>query len=241
MKRTYSHHFVLSLTLALMMLLMWSRAGHSSPVASKELEARALFLKGVEATEANNWQSALKFFLRSRAIIDRPNTTFNIGRVLLELNRRAEAQQAFEHYLETADPARDEALCSEAEAHLRRIKEDSKSEVVSPAKPSRSPPGAEAEGERSPSSISAGANDPGDPPLPVQTEALPLEKPALDLSEAPPPESASQGAFWSSPVVWIVGAAVIVGSGVALGFLLGGGEEAPYSGNTGVVLRGLGP
>lgn len=79
------------------------------PAAEPELdprveEARALFQQGVELSRQDRWGEALEYFRRSLAIVERPNTIFNIAGIYVRLGRGTEAVVAYRRYLELAPP-----------------------------------------------------------------------------------------------------------------------------------------
>lgn len=74
-------------------------------VANPRREARRLFEEGVAMTEQERWGEALEYFRRSRALVDRPSTTFNIAVALLRLGRPTEAMRALEDFLRSDEGA----------------------------------------------------------------------------------------------------------------------------------------
>ena len=70
--------------------------------------------------------------------------------------------------------------------------------------------------------------------VPEAPPAPPPPPPEPIVVEAPVEEETS---VLSSPWLWIATGVAVVGGGIALAFVLGGGSEEPYAGNTGVLLR----
>ncbi|MCB9595199.1 MAG: tetratricopeptide repeat protein [Sandaracinaceae bacterium] len=89
--------------------------------------AREYFGQGVELTRQDRWGEALVYFRRSLALVERPNTLFNIAGILVRLGRGRDAVEHYERYLRVApedDPDRAAALAAledarAALAHLR--------------------------------------------------------------------------------------------------------------------------
>jgi len=73
--------------------------------ASAAAEARSLFEQGLERADHEQWGEALEYFRRSRALLERPSTVFNLGNALYRLGRYREAIHAFEDFARIADPA----------------------------------------------------------------------------------------------------------------------------------------
>jgi hypothetical protein len=77
------------------------------PTADQRRQARQLFREGVGYAREHRWGEALEYFRRSRALVARPTTLFNIGVALLRLGRPTAALDALDDYLRVADPERD--------------------------------------------------------------------------------------------------------------------------------------
>ncbi len=99
-----------------------------SAQAQDATQARALFERGRASSAAEQWVEALDLFQRSRAIVERPGTVFNIAAVLVRLGRAREAMEAIDRFLAIADVRRDAAmratastLRTTAEASLRHV------------------------------------------------------------------------------------------------------------------------
>jgi hypothetical protein len=66
-------------------------------------QARKLFERGLELSEGDRWGEALELFKRSRMLIERPATVFNLATVLFRLGRPKEALRAIDDYFELED------------------------------------------------------------------------------------------------------------------------------------------
>jgi hypothetical protein len=77
----------------------------SADVAAEEAanEARELFRRGVALSRQERWGEALEYFRRSRALIERPSTTFNIALALLRLGRPTEGRAMLQEYIEQSE------------------------------------------------------------------------------------------------------------------------------------------
>jgi len=82
--------------------------------ATAALEARTLFEDGVRMSRDERWAEALDRFRRSRALVPRPSTLFNIAIALDRLGRARESIAAIDEYLTVSDPVRDETDRAEA-------------------------------------------------------------------------------------------------------------------------------
>jgi len=67
--------------------------------ADAEAMAREHFTRGVELSRQERWGEALEYFRRSRALVERPSTTFNIALALLRLGHPTEGRATLEEYL----------------------------------------------------------------------------------------------------------------------------------------------
>ena len=77
-------------------------------------EARALFAQGVALAGQERWGDAIAYFRRSRALVERSGTVFNIAVALVRLGRASEALEALGDFLRLADPAVDAERIAEA-------------------------------------------------------------------------------------------------------------------------------
>lgn len=85
-------------------------------------EARELFLKGVEMADQQRWSEAVQSFRRSRALVDRPSTVFNLAVALLRLGRYGESLEAFDDFMGMTDPERDAEARKQAEQFMRQAR-----------------------------------------------------------------------------------------------------------------------
>lgn len=242
-----------------------ARAQETAPSSdeARALEARTLFEEGVRASREERWAEALDFFRRSRALVPRPSTLFNVAIALDRLGRVRASIAAIDEYLEISDPEADAAdrreamrLRVEAEARLARLVLR-----VDPPDARVTLDGAplEGEGER------ATPVDPGDHVIvasaPGRLEqrleltlrpgaeverVLALAPAAVETtsevvpaeSVAPPPPRSTSLA--EDPVLWaILGAGVAVAAGVAIGVGVHvASAPQPYGGTLGVTFDG---
>ena len=82
---------------------------------SQDTEARALFEKGLEASDAQHWAEAVDAFRRSLALVERPSTRFNLVTALYRQGEYREALEAAELYLAQTDPGKDAAKRAEVQ------------------------------------------------------------------------------------------------------------------------------
>ncbi len=80
-----------------------ARSADGGEDATPEVEARALFRRGITLTRQERWGEALEYFRRSRALVERPSTTFNIALALLRLGRPTEARAALTEYISQSE------------------------------------------------------------------------------------------------------------------------------------------
>ncbi len=243
---------------ALWMLLM----GLGSQARGSPAEAKALFEEGVRNAKAQRWSAALEAFERSRELVPRASTTFNIGTTLLRLSRYVEAVTQFEKYLEQGASEelrpRAESLLSQARASVAQLRIK-----LEPADAKLWVNGQERPVEAGECSL---ALDPGDIQLKVEApgfvsqekglrvssgerlfERLTLSRP-LPKVEAPKVEvkpsltvkvGEEEPSIAAQPWFWVVTAVVVVGAGVALGVALYPRDQTPDSGTSGVVVEAL--
>lgn len=75
----------------------------------------------------------------------------------------------------------------------------------------------------------------------TRNDALEAEKKqqeALAAATAEPPPPEEEASLWANPFIWI-GVAVALGAGAGVAIWAASGEEDPYTGNSGVVLKAL--
>ncbi len=75
-----------------------------------DVEAKRLFLRGIELADRGVWAEALEAFRGSLALAVRPSTVFNVGNALYRLGRTREAIESFRRYLEVSDPKADRKM-----------------------------------------------------------------------------------------------------------------------------------
>ncbi len=236
-----------------------ARAQDDTAPASDEaraLEARTLFEEGVRASAEERWTEALDLFGRSRALVPRASTLFNIAIALDRLGRPTASLAAIDEYLEISDPELDAddrrqamRLRVEAEARLARLVVR-----VDPEDARLALDGAPLEG----GALRATVVDPGDHVL-VASAPGRLEQ-RLELALRPgaeveraivlataaaptttePIAAPGGGGVLEDPVFWaILGSAVAVAAGVAIGVGVHiATEPQPYGGSLGVSFDG---
>jgi hypothetical protein len=77
---------------------------HAAPLRAEtpDEQARALFVQGLQASDARRWEEAATLFQRSRELVERPSTLFNLVGVLHRLGRFREGLEAGSAYLRIA-------------------------------------------------------------------------------------------------------------------------------------------
>lgn len=95
-------------------LLLLAAIGSTAPVGAQSEQERAkeLFERATLELDQRNYESALALYREAYALASRAKILLNIGAILVELKREAEAADVFEEYLglEDLDPSRkDEA------------------------------------------------------------------------------------------------------------------------------------
>jgi len=117
-----------ALTLLVGLCLAPSVHAQARATRAQEAEARALFEEGRGHAEGERWTEALDAFQRSRAVIERPTTIFNIATTLIRLGRAQEALAAIADLERVADARqhaqilRDAAeIRTQADASLRHV------------------------------------------------------------------------------------------------------------------------
>ncbi|WP_157069350.1 PEGA domain-containing protein [Sandaracinus amylolyticus] len=230
----------------------------------RALEARTLFEQGVRASREERWAEALDAFRRSRALVERPSTLFNIAIALDRLGRLRAAIGAIDEYLATSDPVADEVdrreamrLRVDAEARLARI-----TLRVEPDDASVALDGAPLAGGSERTTIA----DPGDHVVVVSApgyvdqrheiavrpgadverviELAPVEPPApttplATTMHVEPPTRDDDTSLLEDPVFWAIlggGAALIAGVAIGVGVHVAS-APAPYGGTLGVTFE----
>lgn len=236
------------------------QAPEPEPAAVDDLtvaaEAQALFRRGLELGEEDRWAEALELFRRSRALVARPSTVFNIGFALFRLGRFVQAIASFDEYLaltetETSDlrveaaRRRGEAIASLSALTLELTPETARLLVDGEA----------SDAEGSPRTI---ALDPGRHVLfatadgyregQLEISVLAAEHASRQLVLAPlvdavgdEPPVTHDASLIEDPVFWVVTGVLVVGAAVAIGVgaTLATNGPAQYGGSTGVVLLAL--
>ena len=85
-------------------------------------EARGLFERGISLSDEERWSEALEYFRRSRALLERASSAFNMAVALFRLGRYQEAVQAFDDYLGLTSADEDGARYQEAQRYLRDMR-----------------------------------------------------------------------------------------------------------------------
>ncbi len=100
----------------------------TAQTTAQSREARTLFEQGRALSTQEHWVDALDAFQRSRALVDRATTVFNIAAVLVRLGRSHDALAALDELAGMLEAPRDHALAeqaaalrAEAEASLRHV------------------------------------------------------------------------------------------------------------------------
>jgi hypothetical protein len=214
-------------------------------------EARTLFDEGVGFADRERWGEALAYFQRSRALVERPSTVFNIANALVRLGRHREALGAFADYLRLSDPVRD----AERRAEALRMRDESQAALATLALTDVAPGAAvRLDGALQPGE---GASrelvfDPGAhavdvtldawQPLRFEFTALPgahLTRSAAMQRGPRTPHPPGAGSVLSSPVFWGVTGGVLVTAAAVLVVVLLAPEPVVYNGSTGVRVEGL--
>lgn len=219
-------------------------------------DAQALFRRGLELGTEDRWADALSLFLRSRVLVERPSTLFNIGVALGRLGRFREAVAALDEFL-----ALPEAATGEARPEAQRLRAEASAALaeltlaLAPPNATIEVDGATRDGSGTPRLV---ALDPGrhilrarregfeDGVLELSVLAAEHTDASLTLAErviappppiVPPPPSTS---LVDDPVFWIVAVSATLAVGAAIGVGVGvATSESPPSngGSTGIVLR----
>lgn len=89
-------------------------AAAGAPPAALQRDARAAFEEGRALSAEERWVDALAAFERSRALLERPATVFNIAAALVRLGRARDALATLDDLDRIADPSRDRGLLEQA-------------------------------------------------------------------------------------------------------------------------------
>jgi len=85
-------------------LMLLATSAGAAQGADREVLARLYFEQGIEAVAQGALEDALAHFQRSRGLVDRAVTTYNIGATLVRLGRAHEAIDELDRFLEMAPP-----------------------------------------------------------------------------------------------------------------------------------------
>jgi hypothetical protein len=100
-----------------------ARAQPREPHPTDLRQARALFDQGMELTRQERWAEALERFRRSRDLVERPSTVYNMATVFARLGRVREALVAVRDLRRIADASRDASLLDDASDLEQRLGE----------------------------------------------------------------------------------------------------------------------
>jgi hypothetical protein len=224
-----------------------------TPAVDTAAEAQALFRRGLELGQQDRWAEALELFRRSRALVPRPSTLFNIGFALFRMGRFVLAIASFDEYL-----ALTETETSDLRAEATRRREEARASLaaltlqLTPVTARLFVDGEASEETGSPRVL---ALDPGRHVLlataqgheegrleisVLAAEHVTRELALTEISEGAPPggEGAS---LIEDPWLWVITGVLVVGAavGVGVGVSLATSGPASYGGSTGVVLLAL--
>lgn len=227
----------------------------AAPAAAPPTEdAQALFRRGLELGTQDRWADALSLFLRSRALVERPSTIFNIGVAFGRLGRFREALATLDEFL-----ALPESATGAARAEAERLRADAGNALaelsleITPDDASVEVDGVGREGSGSPRLV---ALDPGRHVVRARREGyddgvlqlsvIAAEHPSATLTlaqrvveEPPPIVTPPTTSLTDDPIFWVVLVSSVVAVGVGVGVGVGvATSETPSSngGSTGVVL-----
>jgi len=212
-------------------------------------EARLLFEEGVEYASQERWGEALEYFRRSREIVDRPSSAFNMAVALLRLGRPTEALQALDDYLRMSEPGSEPERREEAR-RLLELALSQTARITLEVTPSHAEvrvdgelvaaEGTERELTLDPGSHAVRVTAEGWEPQSFTLSVLDGERSRREvhLERIPLPPPPTPGLL-EQPLFWVAVGVVVVGAGVGIGIAATSGTEAPYPGTTGVVLQGL--
>jgi len=111
---TWSRVWFMLAALAAALRIAGPAAPARAQTTTETREARAAFDEGRTASAEERWIDALAAFERSRALVERPSTVFNLAAVLVRLGRAREALAALDDLARIADARRDAAVLAQA-------------------------------------------------------------------------------------------------------------------------------
>ncbi|MCC7542732.1 MAG: PEGA domain-containing protein [Deltaproteobacteria bacterium] len=106
------------MSLVLVALAAPAVAAAQQPSQAQMQEARTLFERGIQLIDEERWGEALEYLRRSRAIVERPSTVFNIAAALLRLGRPTEGIEALQAFLRIVDRNAEAQRYAEAQQML---------------------------------------------------------------------------------------------------------------------------
>ncbi|MFO0724725.1 MAG: tetratricopeptide repeat protein [Myxococcota bacterium] len=191
-------------------------AGAAPSVAD---QAKQEFDKANRFFEAHEYAAALPHYEQAyRLSKKRPSTIRALAQCERALNHYDDALAHFREYLATKPRPSDAGAIEDTIALILEVKAEADRAAAGPS-PSPAP---------SPVAVAPS-------PLPSPTSAPP---PPAAVAAAPAPPAAEASSVWSSPVLWVAGAIVLVGGGVAVGVVAAqSSTPAPYGGSSGIVLN----
>lgn len=121
-------YVAMSLWLASLALLVPAPRSALAQDEEVQAQARKLFSDGLAFAEANRWAWALSAFQRSRALVPRASTSYNIANALYRLERPVEALSELDDYDRLPEVQSDPVAAERGEA-LRALVRDAVAEV----------------------------------------------------------------------------------------------------------------
>jgi hypothetical protein len=196
-------------------------------------DGKVEFDKAMRFYQAQEYDAALPYFQKAyERSGKRPSTIRALAQCERALKQYEQAIAHFKEYL-ASKPSDAKEVEETLELLTELLAEKQKAEPQ--AEPKTEPKGEVKPPPKAESKIEVKKTTPPPPP-PPKIDPPPPPPPAITHSAPPPAEESS---IVESPILWIaVGAAVLVGGGVAIALAVSGGEDGPYPGTSGVVLVG---
>ncbi len=113
--------------LAGLVVAAWLACASGALADDREDAARALFDRGVELSEQERWGEALEYFRRSRDLVDRPSTVFNMAVAELRLGQPTVGIASLDAYLASTE---DNPAEEHRRAEATRLREIARASVV---------------------------------------------------------------------------------------------------------------